>query len=349
MGLLSLLLAAPLSAANKPPHPKLDRPLQQEANAGSTARQRVIIRTKPGYRTTIRNERQAHGDRIRGDHALIDAFTADVRGDELEALANNPAVAMVSADATVMAHGVTQLPAPPVTLRSALGLTTPTPFTAPTVQGLVGVAVIDSGIRPSIDFANQIVGFFDFTKGAAQPSASAAYDDYGHGTHVAGLIGGAGTLSSGKYQGVAPSVTLTAMKVLDANGLGRTSDVINALAFATANKTRYGIDVINLSLGHPIYEPAATDPLVQAVEAASRAGIVVVVAAGNFGTNPQPARLAMRGSRRRATRPLRSPSGRRKPTARSHPATTALQTTVPGARAGTTALRNQTSSRRAIT
>ena len=54
----------------------------------------------------------------------------------------------------------------------------------------------------------------------------------------------------------------------------------------TANKARLGIDIINLSLGHPIYEPAASDPLVQAVEAAVRAGIVVVVAAGNYGTSP---------------------------------------------------------------
>ena len=52
---------------------------------------------------------------------------------------------------------------------------------------------------------------------------------------------------------------------------GYTSDVIAAIEFATANKAALGIDVINLSLGHPIYEPAATDPLVQAVEARRRA------------------------------------------------------------------------------
>src|SRR4029079_13597952 len=43
--------------------------------------------------------------------------------------------------------------------------------------------------------------------------------------------------------------------------------------------------VINLSLGHPILEPAATDPLVRAVEAAIRRGIVVVASAGNVGKN----------------------------------------------------------------
>ena len=107
--------------------------------------------------------------------------------------------------------------------------------------------------------------------------AASPTDDYGHGTHVAGLIAGSGDLSSGKrYRGVAPKARLIALKVLDQNGAGNTSDVISAIEFVTANKDQLGVDVINLSLGHPIYEPAATDPLVQAVEAAVRAGIVVV-------------------------------------------------------------------------
>ena len=61
---------------------------------------------------------------------------------------------------------------------------------------------------------------------------------------------------------------------------------MRAIDFAVANRSKFGIDVINLSLGHPIYEPASTDPLVQAVERASDAGIVVLAAAGNLGVNP---------------------------------------------------------------
>jgi serine protease AprX len=71
-----------------------------------------------------------------------------------------------------------------------------------------------------------------------------------------------------------------------APGQGSTSNVLLALQWAVANRGTYGIDVINLSLGHVIFESAGTDPLVQAVEAAVRAGIVVVVSAGNNGTNP---------------------------------------------------------------
>ena len=78
---------------------------------------------------------------------------------------------------------------------------------------------------------------------------------------------------------------LISLKVLDAHGSGRTSDVVRAVQFAIDNRATYGIDVINLSLGHPIFEPAATDPLVQAVERAVASGIVVVASAGNSGVN----------------------------------------------------------------
>ena len=89
-----------------------------------------------------------------------------------------------------------------------------------------------------------------------------------------------------EYRGLAPNVRLVVLKVLDKTGAGFTSDVVRAIDFAVANRAALGIDVINLSLGHPITQPAATDPLVQAVERASRAGIIVVAAAGNIGVNP---------------------------------------------------------------
>src|SRR6185503_12086908 len=102
---------------------------------------------------------------------------------------------------------------------------------------------------------------------------------------AAGERAAAGALSGGRFRGVAPAAHLIGLRVLDDHGMGSTSDVIAALEFATANREALGIDVINLSLGHPPYAPAASDPLVQAVEAATRAGIVVVVAAGNVGVS----------------------------------------------------------------
>ncbi len=143
--------------------------------------------------------------------------------------------------------------------------------------GNIGVAVIDSGIAPGTDFDDRIAAFFDFTQGDIR--AVAPNDAYGHGTHVAGLI-------ASEFIGVAPGARLIGLKVLDEKGQGTTDNVVRAIEFAIANKHLLGINVLNISLGHPIYEPAATDPLVQAVEHAARAGLVVLVAAGNFGVNP---------------------------------------------------------------
>src|SRR5207249_4555484 len=108
---------------------------------------------------------------------------------------------------------------------------------------------------------------------------------FGHGTHIAGLIGSSGVLSNYELQGIAPDVHLVGLKVLDKNGEGRTSDVIAAVEFAIANKKKWHLHVINLSLGHPIFAPAKDDPLVRAVEKAVAAGLVVVTSAGNNGQN----------------------------------------------------------------
>ena len=63
----------------------------------------------------------------------------------------------------------------------------------------IGVAVLDTGIFPHIDFGRRIFAFCDFTEGKSGP-----YDDNGHGTHVSGILGGDGTASQGRYKGAAP-------------------------------------------------------------------------------------------------------------------------------------------------
>src|SRR6185436_9492456 len=102
----------------------------------------------------------------------------------------------------------------------------------------IGVAIIDSGLYSTSDFDGRITAFYDFTGGGARKVA--ASDAYGHGTHVAGLIGS-------KFVGVAPNVRLIGLKVLDSKGQGRTSDVLRAIQFAIDNKDSLDIRVINLS------------------------------------------------------------------------------------------------------
>ena len=132
----------------------------------------------------------------------------------------------------------------------------------------VGIAVIDSGLEMSEDLSGgRGDDFYDFT---TDGRPGHPFDDYGHGTHVATLIAGDGRnsetdverMNNGKrhppkvavYRGIAPKARIISLKVLDHDGVGFTSSVLNALEFAIVNRDKLKIDIINLSLGHPIYE-----------------------------------------------------------------------------------------------
>lgn len=244
---------------------------------------RALIKYRPGAERQVLQSLAAHGDRVRRVHRPAALIVSDVYGGDLERLARHPGVEGLSIDAIVTAEQVDDdddddegFVAINV-LRQTLGV----PAGGLDGRG-VGVALIDSGLAATVDFGARVLGFYDFTDGGSPAVPS---DGYGHGTHVAGLIGGSGAAAGGIHAGIAPGVNLIVLKALDANGQGYTSDVINAIDFAVANRATLGIHIINLSLGHPIYEPAESDPLVQAVERAVAAGIVVVAAAGNYGIN----------------------------------------------------------------
>jgi serine protease AprX len=289
--LAAILVMAPHSASAKPAahSPKVDRAVREALAAGEKTHH-VIITVQPGFRDTLRKALSGHGDSIKSEHPLIDALAVEIHGADVDEIAKQPWVLAVSADAPVHAKAgkkssATSLVVQPSqttsnTLRETLGLPAVATSDTPTGATGVGVAIIDSGIAPNDDFMGRIVGFYDFTRGGIP---TAPFDDYGHGTHVAGLIGSSGKLSNYQYQGIAPDVKLVGLKVLDRNGVGKTSDVIRALEYVTANRSRLNVHIVNLSLGHPVYAPAKYDPLVQAVEKASAAGLIVVVSAGNAG------------------------------------------------------------------
>ena len=128
----------------------------------------------------------------------------------------------------------------------------------------IGVAVIDSGVTawhddladPNAPTTQRVDRFVDFVGSQTQP-----YDDYGHGTHVAGIIAGNGADSNGSRMGIAPRARLMVLKVLDALGRGRISDVIAAIDYAVAHQSEFNIRVINMSIGAGVYESYNTDLL----------------------------------------------------------------------------------------
>jgi serine protease AprX len=182
------------------------------------------------------------------------------------------------------------------------------------VGGVTGagitVAVVDSGLwsqhgpdqsAPG-QTASRIVAQYDVLSASSASTLTSlvaannlnANDLFGHGTHVSSIIASSGVATTGNFQGVAPGVNLVAVRVLDANGDGTYSNVIAGIQWVIAQKARYNIRVMNLSLSAPPHSFYWQDPLNQAVMAAWNAGIVVVVAAGNFG--PQPMTIGVPGN-----------------------------------------------------
>src|SRR5581483_11331395 len=157
------------------------------------------------------------------------------------------------------------------------------PINAPAVwqKGYTGanvaVAVIDSGITPVTDLytgklaltlnLNQLLltlneqtpynwGRILYSQNFVAGQTD-ALDHYGHGTHVAGLIAGNGTESTGSqdfrtFKGIAPNAGIVNLRALDSNGAGTDSSVIAAIDQAISLQSTLNIRVINLSLGRPI-------------------------------------------------------------------------------------------------
>lgn len=158
----------------------------------------------------------------------------------------------------------------------------------------VTVAVVDSGIAHHPDVASRIVASVNLSSGLL--GGLLGPDGCGHGTHVAGIVAGNGSMSTGSqytqtFYGIAPAANLVSVRVLNGAGSSTVSTVIAGVQWVVTHAAQYKIRILNLSLGHPIGEPYTTDPLCQAVETAWKAGIVVVCAAGNDGreyTSAQP-------------------------------------------------------------
>jgi serine protease AprX len=258
---------------------RLDDELSGRANDRSTHVSRVIIELKPGKQVPEEFKKYLRP----GSLDIINGVTMDVPDSLLRKLSSNGDVFRVHDDRPIGGHNYrTSVTVGASAVRDFLGLT----------GAGIGIAVIDSGIANWHDdltnttsklfpYGNQrVLKFVDFVNGRSLP-----YDDNGHGTHVAGIIGGNGYDSFGQKAGIAPNASLISLKVLDANGSGTISNIIAALNWVAANAQTYNIRVVNMSVGATIRESYYTDPLTLAVKKVTDKGITVVAAAGNIGKN----------------------------------------------------------------
>jgi serine protease AprX len=208
----------------------------------------------------------------------INSVSLTVKSDSLSSFENNANVAHVSLDHQLFETSTT-------TDFYDQAVNAPYAWSAGLDGSGIGIAIIDSGITDQGDFSgangSRVVYSGNFNNDGINNA-------FGHGTHVAGILAGNGANSTGSgytktFRGIAPNANLLSFRVLDGVGVGTDSDVIAAIQAAISMKATYNIRVMNISLGRPVFESYTVDPLCQAVEAAWKAGIVVVVAAGNDG------------------------------------------------------------------
>jgi serine protease AprX len=273
-----LALAPPAHVDTASPRARLSADLQRHLSSRGRQHARVIVH---GDRATVREIASRLGVRILRelDHESV----VEATGAQLRALSDEAGLDHLSGDVPVHSFmAVSNKSTAADQARSgSWGLLGIGSIPGVTGQG-IGIALLDSGISPHKALGTRVVASVSLVTGDAD-----RIDEFGHGTHIAGIITGTASAASGVTGGygggIAPGAHLVNVRVLGANGSGLTSDVIAGIDWVIANRTKYNIRVINLSLGHAVMEPVASDPLCEAVERAVRAGIVVVASAGNRG------------------------------------------------------------------
>jgi serine protease AprX len=170
---------------------------------------------------------------------LVDAFSARATPRQIRALARRSDVRHVEENATVIPFGVTA--------QAAFGVARAREdLPALDGRGLVA-AVIDSGIDTSLPDLppSKVLGFKDFVQDRAEP-----YDDAPHGSLVATILAGSGA-SGPEGRGVAPGASLVGVKVVDSKAQSNLGLIAQGIQWVVENRQRYGIDLINLSIGEP--------------------------------------------------------------------------------------------------
>jgi serine protease AprX len=220
---------------------------------------------------------------------IINAVAARVTPEVIASIAKRPEVLIIEPDEVVSIIDGPRLTIKKIKTSSSVQSNTwgVDKIRAPAVwqRGVTGkgiaVAVVDSGVdvkHPDLDDLDdnpntndpKVVGWIDYVNGINSP-----YDDYGHGTHVTGIISGTG--ANGIHTGVAPGANLIAAKVFDQSGSGYASNVILAFEWAANNGAR----VISYSSGGLQHY----SPFTIAIDKVMAAGVIPIVAAGNFGSD----------------------------------------------------------------
>ena len=256
----------------------------------------VIVQVKRDLFQRTEVQRQRRGQSTNTALAAVHAYTANLTGAQIKEVLSSPLVDYLTLDSSIRPtnSGRNKLTFSPASVNHIPG---DRPPVAPlSVQlstigadrtgrngGNIRVAIFDSGISDHKDLPHSRVKLaLDFTSDFEVIETKKGQDGYGHGTHLAGIMGGEGKARRNQ-KGVGPKIELIDLKVIGSEGWGRTSNLIRAIDWVLANQKKLKIRVANLSLGHPPIESYLVDPLCIAVRKLVAAGITTVVSAGNLG------------------------------------------------------------------
>ena len=241
---------------------------------------RHATNSQGGIATLINDEKtKGNADKIR-QFWIVNAISLHASPEFIDRLVKRDDIASIELDSRFVAQEDSFVQMSGISIENATSEIKRINSTRAWELGITGsginVSIIDSGINPSHpDIAGRVIRWIDFVGSQALP-----YDDFGHGTHVAGTVAGNG--SGGTTTGVAPDSNLFGVKVLDGAGSGDERDVISGIEWSIENKA----DIISMSLGSSQTWTTpncdSDDPaMATAIYNAINAGSVVVVAAGN--------------------------------------------------------------------
>jgi serine protease AprX len=269
------------------------QPLLSQLAADSPEQMVSVIVQKYGDSNQVEGVVASLGGTVTRDLSIINSFSAKLPANALPELAEASGVRWVSLDGPVVTtgrpakppkdDGTSNDPYPQVFLDT---LNVRAVWDMGVNGDGVAVAIIDSGVMREPDFNEKVKGNSPsrlIVQESFSQNSTTTNDYYGHGTHVAGIIGSNGMETGGDFAGLAPKVDLISLKISDEQNVAYESDVVAAIQWVMENKDLYNIRVVNLSIAATVPQSYHTSPLDAAAEILWFNSIVVVTSAGNYG------------------------------------------------------------------